>query len=121
MIVGVVRDALPRIRLTLAGSSEPIVVEFVVDTGFEGEISLPFSLIHRVNAQPLYHSHRSLADGTIREYPVFELTLDWLDSTRVVHVLTLENRPLIGTDLLDRCQVYIDFTEGGEVSIERTS
>ena len=44
MILGYVRDHLPRVTIVLPGLNGDVPVEFIVDTGFDGDISLPSRL-----------------------------------------------------------------------------
>lgn len=118
MIVGQVRDYLPRVTLDLPGASGPFPVEFIVDTGFEGDLTLPLNVLQRLEAEPLFLSLRSLADGTLRECPVYRFVMDWGDEARTVEVIGLEHNPLLGVLLLEGCHLDLDFSEGAEVIIE---
>jgi clan AA aspartic protease len=118
MIPGLFRDHLPRVTLSLPGSTGPILVEFIVDTGFEGDLALPSNILRQLEAQPLFLSLRALGDGTLRECPVYQLAWEWNDEPRTVEVLALEHNPLLGTMLLEGCHLDVDMTEGGEVLIE---
>jgi len=118
MILGHVRDSLPRVTLDLPGVSGPVAVEFIVDTGFEGDVTLPSSVLQRVHTEPLFLSLRSLADGTTRECRVHQMVLDWNGEARRVQVLELGHNPLLGALLLEGCHLDLDFVEGGEVVIE---
>lgn len=44
MIYGQFRDRFPRVPLDLPGRSGSVLVEFIMDTGFDGAITLPGSL-----------------------------------------------------------------------------
>ncbi|HTE20316.1 MAG TPA: hypothetical protein VK689_18275 [Armatimonadota bacterium] len=118
MIVGHVRDTLPRVTLVLPGSAGPLPVELIVDTGFEGDLTLPLSILQRTDAEPLYLSLRSLADGTLRECPVYQLLMAWNEEARTVQVVGLEHNPLLGVLLLEGCHLDLEFIEGAEVIIE---
>ena len=118
MILGTFRDHLARASLTLSGIGGPVEIEFVVDTGFEGEMALPRFLLARLDARPLFHTRRRLADGSIRECPAYEVSTDWNGDEINVQALILEGRPLIGTYLLDGCSLSIDLHDGGDVTIE---
>ena len=48
MILGQVIDLAPRVKLTLQGISSPVEVDFIIDTGFEGEIALPEHIVNRL-------------------------------------------------------------------------
>jgi clan AA aspartic protease len=118
MITGRFHDHFPRVTLDLPGVSGPLSVEFIVDTGFDGDLILPTHFLRQLEAQPLYNTVRSLADGTLRECPVYEIEIEWGEEIRIVEVLGLERNPLLGTTLMEGCQLNIDLTEGGEVNIE---
>ncbi len=50
ILQGHFRDGFPRITMALpAHNGLPVLVDFVVDTGFDGELALPASLIHRID------------------------------------------------------------------------
>ena len=118
MILGVFRDHFPRVTLLLPGPTDAVAVEFIVDTGFDGDLALPSNILRQLDAQPLFLSLRALGDGTLRECPVYQLAWEWNDEPRTVEVLTLEHNPLLGTMLLEGCHLDVDMTEGGEVVIE---
>lgn len=52
MIQGHVRDRLPRVLLSLPGEDGPFDVEFILDTGFEGELALPRAIAAPLIAEP---------------------------------------------------------------------
>jgi clan AA aspartic protease len=118
MMSGIFRDHLPRITLELPSRDRTIPVEFVLDTGFDGDLTLPSRLVRLLQTAPLFTSLLSLADGSIGDFPVHELVLEWNGTDRPVEVLVLEGSPLLGTLLLDGCQVHLDMVEGGEVVVD---
>lgn len=118
MILGQFRDHFPRVTLSLPGAAGPIAVEFIVDTGFDGDLSLPSTLLGQLDVQPLFLSLRAFGDGSLRECPVYRLDWEWNGEPRTVEILVLEHNPLLGTTLLDGCQLHVEMMEGGEVLIE---
>ena len=96
----------------------PVTVEFILDTGFEGDLALPSNLLRQLDVQPLFLSLRALGDGTLVEWPVYQIELEWNEVPRTVDILALEHNPLLGTMLLEGCHLDIDLTENGEVVIE---
>jgi clan AA aspartic protease len=118
MILGLFRDHLPCVTLVLPGPTGSNAVEFIVDTGFDGDLALPSNILRQLDAQPLFLSLRALGDGTLRECPVYQLAWEWNDEPRIVEVLALEHNPLLGTMLLEGCHLAVDMAEGGEVVIE---
>ena len=93
-------------------------IEFIVDTGFEGELCLPASLVSRLITLTSGSCPVRLADGTIRYRPSCEVMLNWQGESRRTDVLILEGYPLLGVELLADCLLQIEMTDGGEVSIE---
>ncbi len=99
MMTGQWRDGFPRMTLTLLGSREPLSLEFVVDTGFNGEIALPEYLIGRLGASPSGTRYLELAGGFRQPSLSYLLSLEWDGEERMVEVLALDGNPLIGNDL----------------------
>jgi clan AA aspartic protease len=118
MISGEFRDCFPRIRLVLQGTARSIEVELIVDTGFDGDFVLPGNLIRQLGLTPLYHSRRKLADGTVNEYPAYEVEVELNGSFRTAEVLQFDHNPLIGTEILNGWRFSVDLNEGGELTLE---
>lgn len=118
MITGRVRDDLPRVRLAVIGPTRTVAVEFVVDTGFDGDIALPPHLLQEISPPFVWDRPILLADSTERIVAHFLARIDWHDQTRKVEVMALEGRPLIGNALLRGSLVQMEMREGGEVAIE---
>ena len=114
MLVGVFRAGFPRVQLRVEGQA----VEFIVDTGFRGEITLPARLATRLDAPVVGTRVVQLADGTSRIAPVHLLSVEWESELRLVETLALEGNPLLGTELLEGYHVHAEISEGGEVFVE---
>ncbi len=118
MDFGRVRARFPRARLTLPGEDGPLVVEFIVDTGFDGELALPPELARRLDAEIAGRQSLALADGTTIISPYFRVALDWEDEERLTEVLLLDGNPLLGVQLLEGYWLHVQMTAGGDVEIE---
>lgn len=118
MLLGEVQDFFPRLTLTLPGADGPLDVEFIIDTGFYGEMALPGRLLRRLDVEPLARRSLVLADGSARVSPAAELVLDWDGEPRLTEVLELDGSPLIGAILLNEFSLHSQMTSGGEVLIE---
>lgn len=118
MIIGLVRGNSPRVRLPLPGLSGPIEVEFVVDTGFEGDLALPPSLLRRLDVVPLERRLALMPDSREEEVFAYEAEMEWDDELRLVEVLELEGKPLLGMLLLSTSHLHMEGNEGGEIIIE---
>ncbi|MBV9851960.1 MAG: hypothetical protein JO250_20030 [Armatimonadetes bacterium] len=118
MILGRVRDHSPRVRLTLPGPRGPVDVEFVVDTGFEGELALPPSLLRQMDAAFWESRYVLMPNGQEERHAVYEVSLNWDDEPRPTEVLVLDGNPLLGMLLIDGNHLHVEATEGGEILIE---
>lgn len=119
MSFGEVRGRFPRTRLTLPGRDGPFEVEFIIDTGFDGELALPPELAHRLDGQTAGHQALSLADGTTIVSPYYRVLLeDWEGEPRLTEVLMLDGSPLLGVQMLEGYWLHAQMTAGGEVEIE---
>jgi predicted aspartyl protease len=119
MTFGYVRGGFPRVRLSLPGTAGPVGVEFVVDTGFDGELALPLSVLQQLDVSPAPVPQLiRLADGSMGRSPGYEIELHWDDESRLATILVLEGLPLIGVELLAEHLLQCELTDGGEVTIE---
>lgn len=99
------------------GSSE-IEIEFVIDTGFEGFLTLPPAAIAKLGLPYIAKIQANLADNSRITTNVYAVTIVWNGVERDVAVLGMGRRPLIGTGLLEDYHLSIDFCEGGTVLID---
>lgn len=119
MITGLVsaRHALVRLFVRSAEGRED-EVEFVLDTGFVGFLTLPPAVVAAL-ALPLSHTTSAyLADGSRVFLDVHKATVLWDGAERPVEVLSTGGEALLGTSLLDECEVCIQFTSRGLITIE---
>jgi len=118
MIFGHVRDRFPRVSLSLPGREGPISVEFIVDTGFDGDLALPQSLLNRLEAIPSDVHDVRLADGSQQARTYYEIDLEWQEESRLTEVLVLDYHPLLGVGLMDGNLLQAEMQTGGAVSLE---
>ncbi len=92
--------------------------EAVVDTGFNGYLTLSSAEIAALGLS--FHSQTlvMLGDGSTIELREFEAVLDWNGQTRDVLVLEAEGGPLVGMALLYGFDVWLRVVDGGHVNIE---
>lgn len=115
---GTFREDHPRLTLTLPGVTADLDVEFIVDTGFAGDLALPVHIINQVDGTLIGSRERKLATGQRFRCPSYEIMLDWNDELRSTEVLILEGDPLLGTVLLREYLIQMEMTEGGQIAIE---
>ncbi len=90
-----------------------IAIEFVVDTGFTGELTLPLAAIEKLEFDYIESISANLATDEEVELPVYAANILWGGVEREVRVLATGRRPLLGTALLEGLDLYAQFREGG--------
>ena len=93
-------------------------VEFVVDTGFIGYLTLPMEAVVAMNLQFIRRMPVNLADNSTILVEVYVASLLWNDEEREVEIIATGIRPLVGTALLAGTELTVQFAEGGIVSVE---
>jgi clan AA aspartic protease len=96
----------------------PIEIECVVDTGFEGFLTLPSAVVTDLGLVYLAPIRANLADNSHIVTNVHQGTILWNVIEREIPVLGMGRRPLIGTALLQDYHLSIDFCEGGTVLVD---
>jgi clan AA aspartic protease len=119
MITGKVSDDREAgIRLTVRTSNgDDLDVEFVIDTGFNGWISLPSTLIADLGLLWRRRGRGELADGSATIFDIYEATIVWDGELRRVWADEIDAAPLVGMSLLDGHELTIEAWNGGTVSI----
>lgn len=108
-----------RADITFRLSPHPdVVIEFVIDTGFEGALTLPPAAVAAMGLPYLIDIDANLADDTRAQVAVHQGTIVWNGAELSVAVLALGRRPLLGTALLADQRLTADFVDGGDVRIE---
>jgi clan AA aspartic protease len=95
-----------------------IEIEFVIDTGFQGDLCLPEAAVVALGLTFAQELDTSLADDSIRQVDVYLATIEWEGTTRDVEVLAMGRRPLLGTKLLADKELVAQFRPGGMVTID---
>lgn len=119
MIVGVVnsvREAV--IKLAVLGSQGQIEIDAVVDTGFDGFISLSLAVITELGFVFRRRGRAVLADGSEIIFDVYEATVIWDGEPRRVEVDEADSDPLVGMGLLEGYELTVEVVSGGAVAIE---
>ena len=119
MMTGLVSSDLePRLLLTVrAASGQPQQVEAVVDTGFNGFLTLPPALIAALGLRWLCRQQGELADGSVLAFDVYVATLDWNGQPRNVEVDAANAQPLLGMALMQGSELRMQVLPGGPVTI----
>ncbi|MCY7275323.1 MAG: clan AA aspartic protease [Phormidesmis sp. CAN_BIN44] len=95
-----------------------VEIECVVDTGFEGFLTLPTAIIIDLGLPYIAPIDANLADNSRITTNVHQGIILWNGLERVIPILSMGRRPLIGTALLEDYHLSIDFCESGTVLID---
>ena len=93
-------------------------IECVIDTGFEGALTLPHAAVAALDLPYLTELAANLADDSDIHVDVHVATILWNGREREIAVLALGQRPLVGTALLAEHHLAVDFADGGAVLID---
>ena len=119
MIEGVVNsDYQAVINLTIQGSAgQTRGIEAIVDTGYNGFMTLPPALVDELALSFSSFSGATLGDGSKVSFPSYGVTLLW--DNRQIHIEAdaTGGIPLVGMLLLDGYNLNMDIEQGGTVVI----
>ena len=119
MIIGKVtanREAV--IELEIIGSNQKREnVETVIDTGFNGYLTLSSDLINYLKLQLAGSRHVTLGDGNVVVLDMYLAKVLWHGQEREVLILEAEGGPLVGMSLLYGSRVILEVVDNGDVTI----
>ena len=120
MITGIINSALEAtIRLTVLGpNGARRRIKAVVDTGFDGFLSLPPSLIAELELNWNGQSQAILADGSTTSFDMYDGTVIWDRRRKSIFIDEADTTPLVGTALLANFEMHALFRPGGAVVIK---
>lgn len=120
MITGVVSaylEALVRITVRGPGGQEQ-EIETIIDTGFNGALSLPPARIAALNLPWRRRGRALLADGSESLFDIYEATIVWDGSARRIAVDAADTDSLLGMGLLYGYELTLQAVAGGHVIIQ---
>ena len=120
MIEGVVNANLEAaVSPTLRGEAgQEREIEAVIDTGFNGFLTLPPALVAELGLPFASIGLATLADGSEAAFDVYDATVLWDGQPRYVESGAVGVDPLVGMSLLDRHDLSIQVRDGGRVVIQ---
>ena len=93
-------------------------IEAVIDTAFNGFLTLPPNVIAALGLRRLGFGRVLLADGSDEYLDIYEAVVMWDGHLRVVEVDGAHTDALVGMALLDGHELRIAVVAGGTVRIE---
>jgi clan AA aspartic protease len=119
MITGRVRNLEAIVEFEVAGpSGQRQPVEAVIDTGYNGHLTLPSELVSRLGLPFAGHRRGKLADGSVTILDVHLASIVWHGLERDVLVLQAAGGALVGMALLEGCRLTVEVFEDGTVTVE---
>ena len=120
MLTGVVNaDRDPLLELRVRGPrGRECLVEALIDTGFDGWLSLPPAVLASLSLTWRRRGRALLAVGRESLFDIYEARLFWDGRWRRISVDENDTLPLVGTALLSGHQLTIDFETGGSVTVQ---
>ena len=119
MITGVVTaDRQAIIHLTVRGPvGQEHEIEAIIDTGFDGWLSLPSSLVVLLGLVWRRRGRALLADGRESVFDIYEATVVWDGQARRIPMDEAETAPLVGMSLLEGYELTVQVRSAGKVTI----
>ena len=97
------------VRLVIRGhSGRTREVEAIIDTGYNGFLTLPTTLVEELELTWFGRSEGFLADGTKATFLVHTVFVEWDGHRRYIRAAATGNKPLIGMSLLHRHNLYAE-------------
>jgi clan AA aspartic protease len=93
-------------------------VDAVLDTGFNGFLTLPSHVVRTLRLPFVGHRRATLGDGSIAVLDLYLATVLWHEQEREVLVLQADGGPLVGMALLYGSRVVLHIVDDGDVLIE---
>jgi clan AA aspartic protease len=123
MITGIVNaDFEPIIPLSVCGSDGKIYTQdAIVDTGFNGWLSLPPSLIAQLNLRWKRRGRAILGDGSECIFNVYEAVVVWDGVLLTIPVDEADSEPLVGMSLMESYQLTVQVFEDGRVELSKVN
>ncbi|OGK09244.1 hypothetical protein A2767_06905 [Candidatus Roizmanbacteria bacterium RIFCSPHIGHO2_01_FULL_35_10] len=104
------RNGRPKIRLKIKGRKQIEIVESVIDTGFDGFLSLPISIAVTLGLELAGIQKVEYADGRTSKELVFTIEVNFDGNWKKVYTtLTESYEALAGTALLNEYEVRLNF------------
>jgi predicted aspartyl protease len=114
-------DFEPAIELEVVGPDGARSFEAVIDTGFNGGVTLPIPWIEDLGLSQTGDEQMVLADGSLTAAPLFDAYVILNETAHDVVVAGASGKPLAGTNLFRGFSLYVEFQPDGAVDIKRLS
>ena len=119
MIIGAVENLEASVEIEVFNSSrQPQRVLAVIDTGYNGHLTLPAEVVASLGLSLAGQRRARLADDRLVLMDVFRADIRWHGARRKILVSQTEGGALAGMRLLAGSRMTLDVIDGGQVTIE---
>lgn len=94
-------------------------VTAIIDTGFNGSLTLRPTLIRALGLRRIGQSDGELGDGSVVSFDVYAGEVIWNGRRLAVEIDEARTDPLVGMELLDGYELNVRVERGGDVKIRR--
>lgn len=115
--VTLAREAVVQIEVRGA-SGTAANIDATIDTGFDGDLTLPPFLVVRLELPRAGSALATLADGTKASLDLFVAAVEWHGARRQALVLQTDGGALLGMTMLEGSRLLVDVIEDGQVLIQ---
>jgi clan AA aspartic protease len=116
--VNAYRDAV--IRLTLLGTQgQTQEIDAVIDTGFNGSLTLPQATIDALELNWRSRGSSILANDQVDACDIYTAVVLWDGQKRPLLVEATESDPLVGMRLMAGYRIVIENIDGGPVVLDK--
>ena len=91
--------------------------EAIIDTGFNGSLTLPPDLITMLQSPWRTRGSAEMADGSETTFDIYAATVIWDGASRSILVSSVDTMPLFGMRLQADYDLHVRVEPGGEVGI----
>lgn len=118
-MTGVVSSEMePYLPLRVIGEADRAAfVHALVDTGFSGDLMLPFETISHLRLHPITTSKLVLGDGSSVLMPVYDALVEWQGKPRRIDVYACDGGAVIGMSMLSGSHLELDAAPDGQVNV----
>jgi clan AA aspartic protease len=111
-------DLEAKLPLSVVGAAgQQLQIDTVIDTGFNGFLTLPSAVIASLGLTWLGRELGVLADGSTGLFDVYRATVVWDGNLRVVDVEAGDADPLLGMAMLEGHELRMQVVDGGAVTV----
>ncbi len=119
MMLGIVNQrceaVLPIVVGNITGQRQ--VIDAVIDTGFNGFLTLPSTMIMTLDLPWSGSDVATLGDGSEALFDMYTANIIWDGNYQEIDIAESETEPLIGMGLLYGYRLQVDIIEKGKVTI----